>query len=62
MSDAKVGLRASGFINLLLGGAYLEAALGLDNPERDAKFEQQIAQAVRFAIANIAGPEAAAWS
>ena len=43
--------RASGFINLFLGDAYLEAALGFDDPERTRKFGAQIRVAVEFALA-----------
>jgi AcrR family transcriptional regulator len=43
--------RAAGFINLVLGDAYLEASLGLDDPDRDARFEAQIAMATHFALA-----------
>jgi len=43
--------RASGFINLILGDAYLEATLGLDDPDREQRFEKQIAMAIGFALA-----------
>jgi TetR/AcrR family transcriptional repressor of mexJK operon len=42
--------RASGLINLALGDAYLEAALGLDDANFAAHFEGQIATAVEFAF------------
>lgn len=51
VSEKDVGARASGFVNLLLGDAYLEAALGLDDPRRDEHFEQQITVAIGFALA-----------
>jgi TetR/AcrR family transcriptional regulator, mexJK operon transcriptional repressor len=44
--------RASGFINLVLGDAYLEAALGFDDPNTEQRFQKQIAMAVRFALAS----------
>jgi TetR/AcrR family transcriptional repressor of mexJK operon len=50
ISDAELDLRASGFINLVLGDAYLEAALGLEAPDRARTFERQIGQATRFAL------------
>jgi hypothetical protein len=45
-----VELRASGFINLVLGDAYLEAALGLDDPDWKQRFEAQITLATDFAL------------
>jgi TetR/AcrR family transcriptional repressor of mexJK operon len=49
--DESLALRSSGFINLVLGDAYLEAALGLDDPDQAQRFERQIAIATRFALA-----------
>jgi len=42
--------RASSFIAIALGDAYLEAAIGLDDPTRGKRFADQIAAAVRFAL------------
>ena len=44
--------RASGFVNLALGDAYLEAAIGLDDPDRQIRFAAQIEHAIRFATAD----------
>jgi hypothetical protein len=38
-----MGHPASGLINLVLGDAYLEAALGLDDSDRTTRFEKQFA-------------------
>jgi hypothetical protein len=35
-------------INLVLGDAYLEAALGLDDSDRTTRFEKQFASATGF--------------
>ncbi len=43
--------RASGFINLALGDVYLEASIGLDDPDRQTRFAAQIEDAIRFAVA-----------
>ena len=51
LNPAETARRASGFINLALGDAYLEAALGIDDPDRGARFEAQIASAADFALA-----------
>src|SRR5271155_1745121 len=51
LNPAETARRASGFINLALGDAYLEAALGIDDPDRGARFEAQIAAAADFALA-----------
>ena len=45
-----VAARTSGFINLALGDAYLEATLGLADPDAAARFAAQIEVAVRFAL------------
>ena len=42
--------RASGFVNLALGDAFLEAAIGLGVPD-SARFADQIEDAIRFAVA-----------
>jgi TetR/AcrR family transcriptional regulator, mexJK operon transcriptional repressor len=43
--------RASGFVNLALGDAFLEAAIGLEVPDIHTRFADQIEEAIRFAIA-----------
>ncbi len=43
--------RASGFVNLALGDAFLEAAIGLDVADIGARFADQIEDAIRFAVA-----------
>lgn len=50
LAESELDLRASGFINLVLGDAYLDAALGLDDPDSVQCFEKQIALATRFAL------------
>lgn len=50
LAEGDLDLRASGFINLVLGDAYLEATLGLDEPDSAQRFEKQIASATRFAL------------
>lgn len=47
---AEVATRASGFINLALGDAYLEAAIGLMETDLAARFAVQIGTAISFAL------------
>lgn len=49
--QAPLAVRASGFVNLALGDAYLEASIGLEDPDRREKFAAQIETAIRFATA-----------
>ncbi len=42
--------RASGFVNLALGDAYLKLAIGLQVPDIEARFAEQIDLAIRFAL------------
>lgn len=49
--QAPLAVRASGFVNLALGDAYLEASIGLEDPDRHEKFAAQIETAIRFATA-----------
>lgn len=53
LTGEEAELRAQGFINLVLGDAYLEASLGLDDPDRMQRFEKQIAMAARFALMDV---------
>lgn len=46
----RTGHPASGLINLVLGDAYLEAALGLDDSDRTTRFEKQFASAAGFTL------------
>ena len=50
LADDDCAGRASSFIAIALGDAYLEAAIGLDDPNRDRRFADQIAAAVCFAV------------
>ena len=54
-SQQELARRASGFINLALGDAYLEAAIGLDVPDISARFAEQIEVAIRFSQTTSAG-------
>ncbi len=49
-SERELTYRASGFVNLALGDAYLEAAIGLDIPDISTRFAEQIEIAIRFAL------------
>lgn len=49
-SERELTCRASGFVNLALGDAYLEAAIGLDVPDISDRFAEQIEIAIRFAL------------
>lgn len=49
-SQRELARRASGFVSLALGDAYLEAAIGLDVPDIGARFAEQIDLAVQFAL------------
>lgn len=50
LAEDECARRASSFIAIALGDAYLEAAIGLDDPARGKRFVDQIAAAVRFAL------------
>lgn len=50
MVREQVASRASGFINLALGDAFLEAALGLHDRDCSPDFAEQIETAVAFAL------------
>ena len=49
-SEQELARHASGFVNLALGDAYLEAAIGLDVPDISDRFAEQIEVAIRFAL------------
>ncbi len=49
-SEQQRAHRASGFVTLALGDAYLEASIGLDVPDISGRFAEQIESAIRFAL------------
>ena len=52
MPNGTSGLR----LNLVLGDAYLEAALGLDDSDRTTRFEKQFASAAGFTLSRRVPP------
>ena len=49
-SEEELARRASGFVNLALGDAYLEASIGLDVPDINDRFSRQIETAIQFSL------------